>query len=177
MVLPPSIARKRVLSSPRPLGHRWVYSVDPIVSCTASLPAPTVGDASPVPEPVPRQRRTPVAGGACAGLPSLRERLDPSERVSRAARHSSRLSRARWCWVQPVTATGIGANSRSASVNVDRDQPLAMTRALTPAGNPPEPTPLPRPLAGEHMSARSADVRDYLEPQEAIGDFPVVDAL
>jgi hypothetical protein len=60
------------LSSPRPLGHKWVYSsavcckrrrnpvrsapsgVDPIVSYTASLPAPSVGDVSPAPEPVPR---------------------------------------------------------------------------------------------------------------------------
>ncbi len=52
------------------------------MSCTASLPAPTVGDASPVPESVPRQRRTPVAGGACAGSRSLRERLshDPPPR-------------------------------------------------------------------------------------------------
>ena len=91
MVLPPSIARKRVLSSPRPLGHDWVYSVDPSASYTASLPAPTVDDASPVPESVPRQRRTSVAGGACAGSLSLRERLFPSG-LSRSL-HSSRDAR------------------------------------------------------------------------------------
>ena len=40
--LPASHANKGVLSSPRPIGHDWVYSVDPIASCTARLPAPTV---------------------------------------------------------------------------------------------------------------------------------------
>lgn len=34
---------------------------------------------------------------------------------------------------------------------------------------------LPRPVAGEHMGARGAVVRDDIEPQERVHDLPVVD--
>ena len=69
----PDIARQDTFGSIR--RRLRLRRLDSFVSCTAWLPAPTVAVASLVPEPRWRLRRTPVAGGACAGSPSLRASL------------------------------------------------------------------------------------------------------
>ena len=72
-------------------------------------------------------------GGCARERARARSQLAPALGTNAEGAPLGLLDRGRWCRGQPVAATGIGANSRSASVNVDRGLVV-----------PPPPTRAPR---------------------------------